>query len=324
MPRYFRFSLLLFFVFMVIGSFAQVTVTNSGYATQSGPAIPPIPVSPPIMYAPTVHLGVGPTQALQLNSPETGVPAEVVESVESEVVSPGYAPQPGPNRTATTQMVRNRFEFGAAQFENSAGVGGVGQNINGKSLAEVAREQRQRSTNANVRVYTNTNIDQLNQTGGTINTPSATRNPSPDNWSPNNGVISPEGQPVPQSSVGGQEPPNQPTNPTGVQAQPVPKPRSYTPGGTEFTPSQPQPRTQSELRPLVKREEDEIAQNDPKSAPLAQLQGTQSQGEAPSDQNQPQASQLPPTASRLPLIGVAGLFSVTMGIFVRYQRSKSR
>jgi hypothetical protein len=33
---------------------------------------------------------------------------------------------------------------------------------------------------------------------------------------------------------------------------------------------------------------------------------------------------LPSTASRLPLIGVAGLFSVTMGIFVRYQRAKAR
>jgi hypothetical protein len=247
-----------------------------------------------------------------------------MESVGAELVAPGYAPQPGPNRTVATQTVQRRFEFGAAQFENSPGVGGVGQDINGKSLAEVAREQRQHSTNANVRVYTNTNIDQLNQTGGTINTPSATRNPSPDNWVPNNGVISPEGQPAPQSSVGSQEPPNQPTNPTGVQAQPVPKPQSYNPDGSELTPNQPQPRTQSELRPLVKREGDEIAQNNPQSAPLAQVQSTQGQGEAPSDQDQPQAGQLPRTASRLPLLGVAGLFSVTMGIFVRYQRSKSK
>jgi hypothetical protein len=271
-------------------------------------------------------LGIGPTQPLQVNAPASGVPAEVVESVESEVVTPGYAPQPALNRTVATQAVHRRFEFGAAQFENSPGVGGVGQDINGKSLAQVAREQRQRSTNAKVRVYTNTNIDQLNQTGGSVNTPSATRNPSPDNWSPNNGVISPEGQPAPQSSVGGQEQPNQPANqpPTGVQVQPVPKPQSYTPGGTELTPNQPQPRTQSVLRPLVKREEAEIARNDQQSAPLAQVQSTQGQSEAPSDQNQPQASQLPRTASRLPLLGVAGLFSVTMGIFVRYQRSKSR
>jgi hypothetical protein len=33
---------------------------------------------------------------------------------------------------------------------------------------------------------------------------------------------------------------------------------------------------------------------------------------------------LPKTASRLPLLGVLGLFSISMGLFVRYQREKTK
>jgi len=61
-------------------------------------------------------------------------------------------------------------------------------------------------------------------------------------------------------------------------------------------------------------------QNNPPAPP--QDQAAQAQHQPSPDQ--PQGSQLPRTASRLPLVGVAGLFSVTMGIFVRYQRAKAR
>lgn len=324
MPRYLGFAILLLFAFVAIGSFAQVTITNSGYATQSGPAVPPIPASPPILFAPTVHLGEAPTRAIQVSgysgvAGDYGPPPEVV-------IMPSPEAQAAAASAAPTQPQQMGFNFGAAQFETAGGLGGVGQNINGKSLAEVAREQRQRSTNTNVQVYTNSNIEQMNQTGGTINNPSATTNPNPDNWAPNNGVISPE--PPPQSSVGGEQQPNQPSNipPTGIRTPYVPKPQSYSPG-QHATPDQPQPRSQLELRPLVQRDHSEIAMNDPRAVPLAkreQEQNSANQAQTSSDQDQSQADQLPRSASRLPLLGVAGLFSVTMGIFVRYQRARSR
>jgi len=222
------------------------------------------------------------------------------------------------------------FNFGVAQFDTALGTGSVGQDINGKSLADLARERR-RPNATNARMYTNSDIDQLNQVGGTVSTPSAQANNN-SNWSPNNGVITPDnGQPS-QNTVAAPAQQNQSQPPTGNHTPFGPKPQSQnpSPSGIDMTPSQPQSRPQSEVRPLTQREGVEMAQNDPANAPLAQQdQSSNAGGQTASAQNQPaqdqsSASQLPRTASRLPLVGVAGLFSVSMGIFVRYQRAKAK
>jgi hypothetical protein len=302
---------------LAISSFAQVTVTNSGFATSSGPVYPAVPVSPPILYTPTIHLGQAPTQPIQATGEANGIGLQPVVVVGTVPERQNQAPT-----AATEQASPNFFNFGAAQFGESSAAGSADST---KNLAEVAREQRRHPNGSNARIYTNSDIDQLNQTGNMVNMPSAQANMTNDNWSPNNGIISPE--PPQQNAVGSpaqQDEQYQP--PTGLRNPFAPKPQSNSPTGIETTPSQPQSRPQAEIRPFSTRPgTEQIAQNNPQHEPLAQMHAsTETQAQASEAANQPQAAELPRTASRLPLLGVAGLFSVSMGLFVRYQRAKAR
>jgi hypothetical protein len=301
--------ILLLTVLLAVSSFAQVTVTNNGFATSTGPAIPATPVSPPIMYTPIIQLGQAPTQPIRAT-----VPSDLL---------PPTQPQVNPEASTDIAGSRTPFNFGVAQFNGSAEYGSVGEDINGKSLGEVAREQRQHPNGTNARVYTNSDIDQLNQVGNSVNVPSAQANNSNDNWSPNNGIITPENSQPGQNSVAAPPQSNQ-QMPTGNHSPfaPTPQssnPQSYSPAGIQSAP-QPPAQPQAEARPFSHRERTEIAQTNPQEEPLAQGQPA---SQAEPAQNQPQA-QLPRTASKLPLVGIAGLFSVSMGIFVRYQRAKAK
>ena len=66
-----------------------------------------------------------------------------------------------------------------------------------------------------------------------------------------------------------------------------------------------------------------MAQNNQPPIPQYQNAASQSDANAPV-QNDAQAAQLPHTASKLPLVGVMGLFTICAGFFVRYQRAKAR
>ena len=321
-----RLTLLITLLFaLAIGSFAQVTITNSGFATTPGPAVPALPASPPILYTPIVQLGSGQTQPLQTNAESNGVvtvapsvPALAPEQYVEEGVVQNAPPVVLQVVPATAPRASNKtFDFGVAQFD---AMGGIVVEDNGKTLAEVAREQRQHQGGTNARVYSNNDIDKLNQVGGTVSTPSATANNTNDNWSPNNGVITPEVSQPPQNAVGT---PAEQQTPTGIIHSPfAPKPQNNNPA-TGATPDQPQSRPQSEVRPFDQRQGVEIAQNNPQNAPLAQDQSYSSSKQA-TDENPTQAQELPRTASKLPIVGLAGLFSVSMGIFVRYQRAKAK
>jgi hypothetical protein len=260
------------------------------------------------MYTPIVQLGQAPTQPMQAVATPNGLVA----------VEPQQQPAQ-PNATLAPESSPTPFNFGVAQFDSPAATGGVGQDINGKSLGDIAREQRQHPVGTNARVYTNTDIDQINQTGNSVNNPSARTNA--DNWSPNNGVINPNGTTETQPNAVG-APAQQNPSPTGVIHNPfAPKPQSYSPAGIDMTPSQTPARPQADVHPLRTRENVELAQNTTPAPPQDQAAQSQPAQKAPADNSQ---SQLPRTASKLPLLGVAGLFSVTMGIFVRYQRAKAR
>ena len=182
---------------------AQVTVTNQGFATTSGPAFPATPVSPPLLFAPIVRLDQGQTQ-----------PMEAVATLPalSNVTTTGQMP-------AQSQP----FDFGVAQFDTPSMSGGVGQPIDGKSLGEFARELRQKANNANARTYTNSDVERVGQAGGVTGATEQTNRP--DNWTPNNGVINPQGQ-VAQPSV---------TSPSNTQAPNAPF------SGPKAQPSQNQP-----------------------------------------------------------------------------------
>ena len=296
---------------LAVCSFAQVTITNSNFATTPGQTVPASPVSPPIMYTPVVQLGQAPTQPMQAVATPNGLLA----------VAPQQQPEQQ-NATLAPVTSPTPFNFGVAQFDTSSASGGVGQDIDGKPLGDIAREQRQHPAGTNARVYTNNDIDHLNQAGNSVNNPSAQTNA--DNWSPNNGVINPNGTPTEQQPNAVGAPAQQNQSPTGVHSPFAPKPQSQTfsPAGIDTTPSQPTARPQADIHPLRSRDNVELAQNNTPAPPQDQAAQSQSAQNQPADTQQ--TSQLPRTASRLPLVGVAGLFSVTMGIFVRYQRAKAR
>jgi len=274
------------------------------------------------MFTPIVQLGQAPTQPMQATAPADMLPAAGTQQ-DQQTASLG----------AITGSRNIPFNFGVAQFETASGAGSVGQDINGKSLGDVARERRHPNA-SNARMYTNSDIDQLNQVGGTVSTPSAQANNN-SNWSSNNGVITPDNCQPTQNTVAAPAQQNQAQPPANhTPFGPKPPSQNPSPTGIDMTPSQPQSRPQSEVRPLTKREGVEIAQNDQQNAPQAQPDQSSSNAQTATAQSQPaqdqapqnhwKASQLPRTASRLPLVGVAGLFSVSMGIFVRYQRAKAK
>jgi hypothetical protein len=292
-----RFSLLVVLFLLGLTALAQVVVTNGGYATQAGPAIPATPVSPPVLYAPIVHLESGHVPAANATTTTNGV----IAPVEPAVV----VPAPIEQQEVSSAAPQETFRFGAAQFHSYSAFPGTGDNLgpgSNLSLAEAARIQRQREKHVSAHLYTNEDIEHLNQANGTINVPSGRGTLANSNWSPANGVINFNATP-PQNSVSA--PPQQ--NPP-------------TPGTTAAPPSHPEGIPEAETAPPAQRPV-ELAQNTPQAAQAPHPEPFKSESPAA---NKSSASMLPHAASRLPMLGFAGLVSITMGLFVRYQRSKAR
>jgi hypothetical protein len=267
--------LTLLVVSFAVFSPAQVTVTNQGFATTPGPAVPAIPYSPPILFAPIVRFDQGQTQPME---------AVATAPEQSNTTSTG-----GPIRAQSQP-----FNFGVAQFDSRGMNGGVGQAVDGKSLGDFARELRQKSnTNTNARTYTNSDVERVSQGGGV--TGSAVQSNRPDNWTPNNGVINPQGQVA---------------EPTVTSPSPAPAPNAPF-SGPKAQPSQnsPSPSPRSALQP---------SESERPAVVQASLKQSENAGNPVAD------TQLPATATQLPLLGLLGFFSVVAGVFVRHQRSKNR
>lgn len=254
------------------------------------------------MFAPVVRLDQGQTQPFQANANNSGVvPEQPVQGTELEGLQPAKA-QP--------------FNFGVARFDRSfePGAGSVGQDINGKSLGEIAREMRQHPNGTNARVYTNTDLNNL---GGGMTGAASTA--AQDNWSGNNGVINPEGQPAQPAMAAPQN--NEPT-PQGQRSP-------FAPPITQSTP-EPNTAPEPEIRPFARRGEPaggepvQMAQANPGNSPLSAQAAPSDSGRSRQSAKPTSDNELPHSASRLPLLGVLGLFTVTMGIFVRYQRQKTK
>lgn len=309
--RYFAFAIL---VALAVSSPAQVTVTNNGFATTPGVAVPVTPVSPPVMFAPIVRLDQGATQPIQATAATNGVtPAPVVSSTASQNSTLQLS------GTAASQE-QQPFNFGVAQYGRGVAEGSVGQDINGKSLGEIAREMKHQNS-VNARTYTNNDINAVSNSGGVAGAAASASNAN-DNWTPDNGVINPEGQVSQPNAVGAlqQNPPS-----PEVRNPFAPRSQSYNPAGIDTPSNQPSKVPQPDEKPSAQHPV-EIAQNT--APPMPQDQNAASSQNS-ADQNQPapnnaKAGELPRSASKLPLIGVLGLFSVGVGIFVRFQRAKSR
>lgn len=284
------------------GASAQVAVTG-GTATfapapqqvQSTAAELGIP-SVPAINTPFAHVGpdASSQQAIDQSQAST-TPAATATPSASEPVNLGVA-----------SVTENPFVSGRAEYS-------------GQPLGDIARDLKQKQQTMNAKTFTNADIDKLNgqQTGGIGGATTASNTNT--EWPTNNGVITP-----PPSNSPGQgaiaAPTATTTSPSGNIVHSPFGPRSEnesSPANSQMTPDN----APQAAKPSAERSY-EMAQNNPANAGIPQSQETGNASANTSDNNQNAKAQLPKTASRLPLLGVLGFFSVTMGMFVRYQRSK--
>ena len=294
------------------GASAQVVV-NSGTATTYPVGVPAplantitangIP-SVPAINTPVAH--VGPT-AEQVPAQQTTVsPAEPMVA-GGPVENPAAAQSP---TTATTPA--NGVNLGVATYSVNP-FSGAGSGTNGESLGQIASQYKQKAQAVNAKVYTNADIDKLQ--GNTYGGAAATV--ANDNWPANNGVITqqPENTQPPAVAAPAQ---NQSTTGTAPIGSPFsPRPENGTPT--------PQPQSLNQ-KPSADHTI-EMAQNNPANAGIPQNTESDNSANAgtAANSNTPKSTTktLPKTATRLPLLAVLGFFSVTVGMFVRHQRSKT-
>lgn len=297
-----------------IAAGAQVVV-NGGYATTYPVAVSPqmtntvttndIP-SVPAINPPVAHVGPdaevqGQTAAAQ--QAPVGTQPAVVQIQNPQPVMVEVAP----STTAAGQPV---IGLGAAAIDVNPFLAG-GQETSDQSLGEIAREWKQKDQAINAKTYTNADVEKLNQTASGNGT---TTNAQNDNWPTNNGVITPQ----PNNGQGAIAAPAQNQSTTGNNPF-APRTQNNAPAaGTDNNGNQPENPPQANAKPTAERPY-EMAQNNPGNAGIPQqAEESNSSTENTSSQN----GTLPKTATRLPLLGVLGFFSISMGLFVRYQRAK--
>jgi len=286
-------------------AFAQAQLVNyGGYATtaptavnaQGSPSVPAI-------QTPVAHVGpqLGtPTQPGE--TPTVNLLAQPVAPAQPEVIQIQNPNGAGVEVLPSNAAVPQTINLGAASYSENPFVSGE-SGTNGQSLGEIAREIKQKDQNLNAKTYTNADIDRMNQATGINNGVTANAN---SNYPTNNGVITPPAQQPPSSIAAPAQ--NQSTTGNGAT---TPAPQSNPP--------------QANAKPSAERPY-EMAENNPASAGIPQAgteQNSQTNTSKSAEQNNGDQKSLPKTASRLPLIGVLGFFSIAMGIFVRYQREKT-
>jgi hypothetical protein len=291
-----RFSLFFAFLTLALASCAQVMVQSNGTAAAAGTGIQGAPVSPPTLFAPIIRLDQGQTEPIDASALNPRVLA--IDSLQQQQQeSQG---QSGNGAAVATSRVRPQpFNFGVARYDLNQFAGPSADN--GQSLGDLARQLKQRQQNVNAKSFTNADIQRIDQqtTGGVAGATAAGNN----NWPDNNGVITPGGSNAP-GSVGA---------PVQNQNQGQSPKSPFAPRSQNAEPANPSGAASD--RPY------ETAPNNSANAGIPQPQA-QSSAAANSNSGSDNSS-LPGTATRLPLIGVLGFFSVSMGLFVRYQRAKA-
>jgi hypothetical protein len=283
---------------LALSSGAQVN-TNGGY----GNTLPQGAPSVPAITTPTAH--VGPEATPQAEPGYSG--SAVVEVPQELVQRPGADQgQNQPGAQAQTAPAPQPFNFGVAQYDSGVTTGDMGQ-----PLGQIARDMRQRTQAGNVKTFTNADIQRIDGSSGKV---SGIPNQNNDQWPDNNGMIN--------------------SGPTNSSQQPSAAP-SANPAASPFAPKGTAPAPGNNGQPQANAKPSaaqpyEMAQNNPSNAgiPQSDNQSSATGNNANSSANANAAdanassNALPKTASRLPLLGVLGFFSISMGFFVRYQRAK--
>ncbi len=283
--------------FVTTAPSANVTQNPSVVNAQGAPSVPAI-------NTPVAHVG---PQAGIANQP--GQQAAGVERGNGVA-----ATEPGVVQVSATNQNGQPFDLGVASVTTNPFLE-PGSGDNGKSLGDVAREMKQKDQNLNAKTYTNADIDRINQATGVSNNAV-----NASNYPANNGVITPPSNnensiaaPVQNQSTTGNAPfSSRPSN-------------NATPAANDNSTQQLPP--QANAKPSAGQPYQMAANNPPSmGTPQSNANQNNSTNEASNDsqsQSNDSGKELPKTASRLPLIGVLGFFSISMGLFVRYQREKS-
>jgi len=309
----FRSALLTATLTLGLGMLAPAQVVNYGGWATTAPTVNPTGApSVPALNTPVAH--VGPTEAAPTQPGQTAPEvAPFTTAAQTTTSQPAVVqiqnPTPvsievAPATTSTTPVI----DLGAADLPTNPFVSGS-SGTSGKSLGEIAREMKQKDQTTNARMYTNADIERMGTSSG-ANGGATTANATNNEWPANNGVITP--------------PENNPQNSIAAPAQ-----NQSTTGNGPFSSKAPA-NTQPENPPQANAKPSpdhtyEMAQNNPQSAGIPQAGSEPNAGSAAANDNTAAGKNgtLPKTASRLPLIGVLGFFSISMGLFVRYQREKS-
>jgi hypothetical protein len=186
------------------------------------------------------------------------------------------------NNGAGVTTVRHRIDTGVHSSDAIA----FSDGLNGRSLGEIARENRQRMQNANARTFTNADVAKAANSGGMAGAATSAANAS---YPGDNGVINSNGVAVDNSSQ------------AGVAA---PQPGA-TPGQANVPPA---------------------TEQKPSAAGSVPPQSAQAQTPAnPADQNaaannaanQSEQRTLPKSGSFLPLVAVVGIAATAAGLLSR-------
>lgn len=301
----------------------QTLVQPGGLSTNTGTAVIFAPPSVPLAVTPELHLStvnpaLGASSATAGNfagavnsTAEMPVPPRIITTVPlfstagASVVqtlppqeTAGEASAPPSTAAGTGATVFAGAPVlgagnNAAPFDRGVGPGDMlvtGGSTEGKSLAEIARENRQRESAANARVYTNDDINRINiqpgvtlggMSGAAIGAGNATQQP------PSGGM-----------PVVAQPSTNAPAN-RGV-SRPVPP--SDNPPRSEVVPRSP-------FSPPQARRE--IAQANPPANPADQ------NAPAPGNQSRNGQRQLPSAGSILPMMALVGFLAAGAGLLSR-------
>lgn len=276
---------------------AQAVVTPSGQATQQGAAVPVAPVSPPLVTTPLMHLGNAPTSSGRSTAaitstspapePPSGVPIRPEIDFGPQVV---YVGPPTPNTDNTnatapnTGSVNGRRIIDLGVHSETALMADDG--THGRSLGDIARDNRQRMQSVNARNFTNSDVERLAGGGGVSG---IATNPANNAYPSDNGVINSNGV---ATQTGVAAPANVPpaTDQSAQPAVPVTTETNQKPSAGTPPPTMAQAQTQAN----------------------------------PADQNAAAASNeartLPKSASPLPLLGLLGFATAGAGLVVRKVR----
>jgi hypothetical protein len=276
---------------------AQAVVTPYGQATQYGAAVPIAPYSPPLVTTPLMHLGnarttpgtstAAITSTTSPPEPPSAVPIrpEIDYGPQIVYVGPPNANVENNNATAPTAgySVNGRQMVDLGVHSDTAMMADDG--THGRSLGDIARNNRQRMQGANARNFTNADVQRMAGAGGVsgiATSPANNAYPADNGVINSNGVATQSGVASPTNAPAANDQNAQPATPVVTQPAPSEKPSAGTP---------------------------------PPNMAQAQTPAN------PADQNAAPANTeqrtLPKSASPLPLLGLLGFTAAGAGLVVR-------